>query len=155
MTRVLNAILICGRLEAVFDLVTSTRFWPHWHPATLGVGGVTQRPILFGDVIRERARIGSEIYEGDWTVVEHARPSRVVLRGRGGRLHIRYTFAAAEEATDFRRELEFDPEDFRASAPDTPTLVRLMHAQSEQALQKVKVLIEGILREGARLEIGN
>jgi len=135
-------------------LVTSARFWPQWHPATLGVGGVRQRPFLLGDVIRERARIGHEVYEGDWTVAEHVRPSRVALRARGGRLHIRYGFAVVANATELQRELEFDPEDFRASAPDFSALAQLMHDQSEQALRKLKVLVEGILDEEARLEIG-
>jgi hypothetical protein len=154
MKTVVNSVLIRGRVEAVFDLVTSARFWPQWHPATLGVGGVRQRPFLLGDVIRERARLGPEVYEGDWTVAEHVRPSRAVLRAWGGRLHIRYVFAAAGEATEFRRELEFDPADFRATAPDADALVKLMHEQSEQALRKLKALVEDILDEEAKLEIG-
>jgi hypothetical protein len=154
MKSVVNSILIQGRVEAVFDLVTCARFWPQWHPATLGVGGVIQRPFLLGDVIRERARIGQEVYEGDWTVAEHVRPSRVVLRALGGRLHIRYLFAGLGKATELQRELEFDPEDLRASAPDTDALAQLMHDQSEQALRKLKVLVEGILDQEAKFEIG-
>jgi hypothetical protein len=154
MKSVVNSVLIQGRVEAVFDLVTSARYWPQWHPATLGVGGVRERPFLLGDVIRERARIGQEVYEGDWTVAEHVRPARAVLRALGGRLHIRYVFAALGKATEFQRELEFDPDDFRASAPDADALVQLMHDQSEQSLRKLKVLVEGILDEEAKLVIG-
>jgi hypothetical protein len=153
MTAVVNTIHIRGRVEAVFDLVTSARFWPRWHPATLGVGGVRQRPFLLGDVISERARIGEKVYEGEWTVVEHVRPARVVLQAWGGRLHIRYLFQDVAGATEFQRELEFDPQDFHASASDPEALTQLMHDQSEQSLRKLKTLVEGILDEEAKREI--
>src|SRR5262245_8578270 len=58
MPRVVNSVRIDGAVEQVFDLVTTTKYWPQWHPATVGVGGVTERPIALGDVIHERARIG-------------------------------------------------------------------------------------------------
>ena len=39
MAAVVNTIKIGGPAEAVFDLVTTARFWPEWHPATRAVGG--------------------------------------------------------------------------------------------------------------------
>lgn len=42
MKTITNRITITGDLAAIFDLVTTTRFWTAWHPATTGVGGVTQ-----------------------------------------------------------------------------------------------------------------
>ena len=41
MATITNAIQIQGALAPIFDLITTTRFWPQWHPATIGVGGVT------------------------------------------------------------------------------------------------------------------
>lgn len=89
MTRVANRIAINGPIERVFDVVTTTRHWPQWHPATISVGGVTERPIALGDPIRERARIGARVYEGEWTVAEHEYPLRVVLSGRAHQDHLR------------------------------------------------------------------
>lgn len=152
MIQVTNRIQIQGPLEAVFDLVTTTRFWPQWHPATVGVGGVTERPMQLGDKVRERAVIGGKIYEGNWTVVEHSRPTLVALLMEGGRIKISYAFEAVESATEFTRTLEFHPEDFGG---DPASIEKLMHAQSEQALAKLKALIEGILQQEARLEIGD
>ena len=38
MAAVVNNIKIGGPAEAVFDLVTTARFWAEWHPATRPVG---------------------------------------------------------------------------------------------------------------------
>lgn len=155
MNRVVNTIQINGPIGPVFDLVTTARFWPQWHPASVGVGGVTERPFGLGDQIRERAQIGSHTYEGNWTVIEHARPTWVVLAGENGRAQISYTFHALGQTTEFKRELEFYAEDFSASLADPNALETLMHIQSEQALGKLKALIETILQTEAKLEIGN
>ncbi|MBE7469059.1 MAG: SRPBCC family protein [Anaerolineales bacterium] len=155
MAQVTNTIQIHGPLEAVFDLASTTRFWPQWHPATTGVGGVTERPMLQGDKIRERAVIGGKTYEGNWTVVEHTRPARVVLLMESGRIKISYSFQASGSTTEFKRELEFHPEDFGASVAEPDLLEKLMHQQSEQALQKLKALVEAILQKETRLEIGD
>lgn len=150
MALVVNTIEINGPLESVFDLVTTTRFWPQWHPATTGVGGVTERPMLLGDKIRERAVIGGRTYEGNWTVIEHSRPARVALLMESGRIRISYSFEAVEAVTKFKRTLEFYPEDFGA---DPASIEKLMYVQSEQALQKLKALVEAILQQETRLEI--
>lgn len=155
MAHVINTIQINGPLEPVFDLVTTTRFWSQWHPATTGVGGVTERPVALGDKIRERAVIGGQTYEGNWTVVEHTRPERAALLMESGRIKITYSFQKVGQATEFKRELEFHPEDFSVSAADPNALEKLMHAQSEQGLQKLKQLVEAILQKETRLEIGD
>src|SRR4051812_22779108 len=49
MALIVTTVPILGPAEAVFDLVTTARFWPDWQPATLAVGGVTERPFGPGD----------------------------------------------------------------------------------------------------------
>src|SRR5918911_4079854 len=129
MARLVNQISINGPIGRVFDLVTTTHYWPRWHPATISVSGVTDRPVRLGDVIRERAQIGGQVYEGDWTVTEHERPSHVLLRGEGGRIQIDYGFEPEGQTTTFRREVEFEPEDFRGSVADPAALAELMYHQ--------------------------
>ena len=153
MAQVTNTIQIHGPLAAVFDLVTTTRFWPQWHPATIGVGGVTERPFQLADKIRERARIGAHTYEGSWTVTEHVRPLRVVLASGSGLNRIIYTFEQASTQVHYSRTLVYHPEHFVASTPDPLLLEKLMYTQSEQALQKVKALIEQILADEAKVTI--
>jgi hypothetical protein len=142
MARAVNTVQIDGPVEQVFDLVTTTKYWPEWHPATVGVGGVTERPIALGDIVHEQARIGGRMYEGDWTVVEHVRPARVLLRAGSGRIQISYAFRAVGDATEFERTLEYQPEDFAAAGADPAAIQALMHGQSEQGLQKLKRLVE-------------
>jgi uncharacterized protein YndB with AHSA1/START domain len=145
MAIVVNSVRIDGPIERVYDLVTTTKYWPQWHPATVGVSGVTERPVVLGDVVREQARIGAQVYEGDWTVVEHVRPSRLVLSAGSGRLQISYTFRAMGDVTEFVRELEFNPEDFARGVPNAGDVETLMHRQSEAGLQKLKQLVEDLL----------
>ncbi len=148
MEQVTNSIEINGRLEPIFDLVTTTKYWPQWHPATVGVGGVTERPFTLDDQIIERAQIGPRLYEGTWTVVEWERPFRVVLRGESGRIFISYTFQQTGEQVIFGRQLQYHPEDFAASAPDPAQLKTIMYQQSQLALQKLKALVEGLVENG-------
>ncbi len=35
MARVINRVRIDGPAEQVFDLVTTTKYWPEWHPRRL------------------------------------------------------------------------------------------------------------------------
>jgi hypothetical protein len=143
MAQVVNQVTIDGPIETVFDEVTTTASWPDWHPATVAVGGVTDRPIALGDTIHEVARIGGKEYEGDWTVVEHERPLRLKMSVLGSGTSITYTFEAeSPSATRFTRTLDFEPAHFASSAADPAALERLMFTQSEAALGKLKGLVE-------------
>ncbi len=153
MATITNTVQIHGGLAPVFDLITTTRFWPQWHPATIGVGGVTERPFGQGDIVRERARIGAHTYEGNWTVVEHARPARVVLQSESGGIQISYAFKQVGEEVEYSRTLTYQSENFAASVADPALLEKLMYTQSEQALQKVKALVEQILADEAKVQI--
>jgi hypothetical protein len=157
MAQVINTIRITGPLPAVFDLLTTTRLWTQWHPATTGVGGVTQRPFQLGDQVRERACVGAHTYEGVWTVVEHERPNQARLRGSNGRIEIAYRLQQMGDQVEITRILDFYSADFLASlsgsVPDVSKIEPLMHAQSEQALRKLQALVEGILQAEANGQI--
>src|SRR5438046_7082022 len=75
MTAVVNTVTINGAPKAVFDLITTARLWPQWHPATKGVGGGVERPYGLGDLIHERGRIGDKDCERTWNAGEYPRPS--------------------------------------------------------------------------------
>jgi hypothetical protein len=146
---VVNTITVAGAPGAVFDLVTTARWWPWWHPATRAVGGVTERPYGLGDRIQERGQIGNRDFQVIWTVVEHVRPSRVVLRTDQPPAQITYTLQALNGATVFTRELKYAV-DHPAAMPSAATeLDRLMRAQSEQAVNQLKKLVETVLRAEA------
>jgi uncharacterized protein YndB with AHSA1/START domain len=143
---VVNAATIEGPPEAVFDLVTTARFWPQWHPATTGVSGVTERPYLLGDRIVERGRIGQGNFEVTWKVAEHVRSRRVVLQSESSPVQIIYSFSSRGNATEYTRELKYNVEDLKSISPDSNEVNRLMRLQSEQAVKQLKALVEKILR---------
>jgi hypothetical protein len=147
VARAITQIEIAGPIDRVFDIVTTAKHWPLWHPATLEVGGVSARPIKLGDVIRERAKIGHKVFEGDWTVVEHVRPERVVLRVLGRPLEISYTFLSSDGNTIFQRELDYPIEGFLGTAADPSAVERLMEQQSGEGLKRLKVPVEAELNQ--------
>jgi uncharacterized protein YndB with AHSA1/START domain len=146
MTRVVNTVTINGPSKAVFDLITTARLWPQWHPATKGVGGVVERPYGLGDLIHERGRIGDKDFETTWKVIEHVRPSKIVLQSQKAPTRITYTFTAGKGTTVFTRKLEYKPEVF-ASVKE---LEKVMREQSEQGVTQLKALVEKILSEEAK-----
>ena len=146
MTAVINTVTIKGPPKAVFDLITSARLWPQWHPATKAVGGIVERPYALGDLIHERGKIGNADFKTTWKVVEHVRPSKVVLQSQNGPTRITYTFTASKGTTIFTRKLEYQPENF-ASVKE---LEKVMRDQSEQGVNQLKALVEKILSEEAK-----
>jgi uncharacterized protein YndB with AHSA1/START domain len=142
-TTVTNTVVINGAPGPVFDLITTARFWPQWHPATIAVGGVLERPYGAGDLVHERGRVGDTQFETTWKVVEHSRGSKVVLESQTAPARITYTFKRGKRSTRFTRTLEYAPVTF-ASVKE---LERIMRDQSEQALNQLKALVEQILNE--------
>jgi hypothetical protein len=95
--------------QAVFDLITTARLWPQWHAATKGVGGVVERLYGLGDLIHERGQIGDKEFQTTWKVVEHVRPSKIVLQSQTAPTRITYTFTAGKETTASRAGSSIGP----------------------------------------------
>lgn len=147
MPTIVNTVTIDGPIEAVFDLATTARLWPEWHPATRAVGGVTERPYLIGDVVHERGEVADVPFQATWTVTEHVRPSRMTIRTESPPIRIIYTFEPRGGSVEFRRELEYDDATaFRAVAIAPDVLEAVLHAQSGEALRRLKQRIEAVLR---------
>lgn len=147
MDHVTSTTSISGRLATVFDLVTTARFWPQWHPASVRVSGVTERPYQLGDVVREFVTISGVQAEFSWVVVEHMRPSRIVLKSDAPPMTITYSFRQPGEAVQFTRELDYDPDYARAISTDAVALHRLAQAQSDEALDRLRRLVEKIVAD--------
>jgi uncharacterized protein YndB with AHSA1/START domain len=100
-----NSILIDGPAEDVFTYATTPKHWPLYHPNSLGVSGVTDRPVQVGDVTRERASLMGHEGEGEWRVVERVAPHKVVwsIDNPNFKAHLMYMFEAQEGSTHFIR----------------------------------------------------
>ncbi len=57
MPRVSHHFVARRPIDAVFDVVTTARFWTEWHPATRGVEGDVDHPARLGDRITEHVSI--------------------------------------------------------------------------------------------------
>ena len=129
---------VVGRpVGAVFDVVTTARFWPEWHPATRGVEGDIGHPARLGDQIIEHVTIAGIHGSGTWTVVEHERPHRLALETDldFGHLRISYQLTAVDGGrTRFQRDLDF---------PELgPQVSAAMQAQSAEGITSLARLVQ-------------
>lgn len=131
-----HSFTIARPVEAVFDVAMTTKHWPAWHPATVGVAGVTERPLTLGDQVTESVVIAGRPGEGTWTVVTCDRPHSLTLELRSslGLTRIAYALTPTEEGTRFQRDLSYEI--------GAPELDRVMEGQSAQAMVNLKALLE-------------
>ncbi|MGR9108814.1 MAG: hypothetical protein ACU843_17995, partial [Gammaproteobacteria bacterium] len=88
----------------------------------------------------------SQSFHVTWTVLEHVRPSRVVLQTEDAAARITYAFKPKDHVTEFSRKLEFKLLNSTGDPNTAKDIKRLMEAQSEQAIKQLKDLVEKILR---------
>lgn len=136
MPRVSHHFVADRPIDAVFDVVTTARYWTEWHPATRGIEGDVDHPARLGDHITEHVTIAGIEGTGTWTVVEHDRPHHLALETElaMGRLRISYQLAAGPDGTRFQRDLDF---------PELgPQIAAVMAAQSQAGVANLARLVE-------------
>jgi hypothetical protein len=135
--RVSHHFVVDREISAVFDVVTTARFWPEWHPATRGVEGDVGHPARLGDQIIEHVTIAGTRGSGTWTVVEHDRPHRLALETDLAVGHLRISYQLRQEtsgATRFQRDLDF---------PELgPQVSAAMEAQSAAGIANLARLVQ-------------
>ena len=124
-------------IDGVFDIVTTARFWPVWHPATRGVEGDIDHPARLGDQITEHVTIAGIEGSGTWTVMQYDRPHHLALETdlAVGHLRISYQLTALSGGgTRFQRDLDF---------PELgPQVSAAMEAQSAEGITSLARLVE-------------
>lgn len=136
MPRVSHHFVADRPIDAVFDLVTTARYWTEWHPATRGIEGDVDHPARLGDHITEHVTIAGIEGTGTWTVVEHDPPRHLALETElaMGRLRISYQLTAVADGTRFQRDLDF---------PELgPQISAVMAAQSQAGVASLARLVE-------------
>ncbi|HMB05745.1 MAG TPA: hypothetical protein VKP69_18670 [Isosphaeraceae bacterium] len=109
--------------------------------------GWTQRPYRLGDTVQEKGQLGPSEFLVTWKVIEHASPTRIVLECQTPPATITYTFRPCDGGVQYSRSLEYDETSLHAVAPNPRAIEEFMHRQSEEALGRLKALVEKILRE--------
>jgi uncharacterized protein YndB with AHSA1/START domain len=140
MPRVSHHFVVDRPIDAVFDLVTTARFWTEWHPATRSVEGDVDHPARLGDRIIEHVTIAGKEGTGTWTVVRHDRPHHLALETdlAVGHLRISYQLTTADGGgTRFQRDLDF---------PELgPQVSAAMQAQSAEGIASLARLVQSQL----------
>ena len=137
MPHVSHHFVVDRPIGLVFDVVTTARFWPQWHPATRGVEGDVDHPARLGDQIIEHVSIAGITGTGTWSVVEYNPPHGLALEAElGGRpLRISYRLdSAGDGSTRFQRDLDF---------PELGAqLGEVMEAQSAEGVANLARLVQ-------------
>ena len=137
MPRVSHHFVVDRPIEPVFDIVTTARFWPQWHPATRGVEGDIDQPARLGDRITEHVTVAGISGTGTWTVTECKPPHSLVLEADLGAGLVRISYLldqTADGRTRFQRDLEF---------PDLgPQIGAAMEDQSAAGVASLASLVE-------------
>jgi hypothetical protein len=137
MPQVSHQFVVARPVQAVFDVVTTVRLWPQWHPATRSVEGDIDHPARLGDRVTEHVTIAGIEGSGTWTVTEYDPPRHLALEASLPFGHLRISYwldVAGGGGTLFRRDLDF---------PDLgPHIGAVMEAQSAQGVANLALLVE-------------
>ena len=137
MPRVSHHFVVDRPIDAVFNVVTTARFWPEWHPATRGVEGDIDHPARLGDKVTEHVTIAGIQGSGTWSVVELDRPHHLALETDlvFGHLRISYQLTTVDGGrTRFQRDLDF---------PELgPQVSAAMQAQSAEGITSLAHLVQ-------------
>ena len=104
-----NTITLERPIEKVFDLATTTKYWPIWHTQCLKVKGATENPIQLNEEAREIVKLLGKKKWVEWTCVLHERPNKLILESKSAQISstIEYTFLKKNNATEFTRFLTY------------------------------------------------
>jgi uncharacterized protein YndB with AHSA1/START domain len=145
MTRLCNSIQISRPIEQVFHFITTPANWPQWHPASVSVSGNAGHSLLPGEEVTEDISVAGRRGQVIWLVRERSAPRRWVIDGNGkdgGRATITYTLTPHPDGTNFERELVYTMPNILLAILDWAIIRSRMKADSIEALQRLKRLLE-------------
>jgi len=130
--------------QAVFDYATTPAFWHNWHPATLEVRDVPNRPLTKGETALELIAVAGRRDQALWTVQVCIAPQRweIVTDTDNGSAHIVYQIVPIASGSRFQRTLEFRSKRWPWRALDSTLTRWILERQSARALRKLKEVLE-------------
>jgi uncharacterized protein YndB with AHSA1/START domain len=142
--RIDSEIDIARPPQRVFDYVTTPALWHTWHPATVEVRDVPNRPLTTGETMLERIVVMGRRDEALWTVRACVPPERweIETDTAKGQAHIGYRLAPISLGCRFHRALAFRSKHWPWRALDSTLTRWVLARQSRQALLNLKQVIE-------------
>ena len=141
----IDTVIDIGRAPAdVFDYVTTPALWHTWHPATVAVRNVPDRPLHLGETAVEIIAMGGRRDEALWTVraCEPPRLWQITTDTNKGEATITYRIEPRAEGCRFQRTLEFRSKGWPWRLFDS-TLTRLfLERQSRRALRNLERVLK-------------
>jgi hypothetical protein len=128
----------------VFAYATVPGNWPQWHPSSVRVTGITDRPLEVGDSCQEEFVVAGRRGSCTWTVRERIADRRWVIdtETQGGRATIAYTLSSVAEGTRFERVLRYRMPNPLLAALDVLVLRRRIRRESAEATRRLKRRLE-------------
>jgi hypothetical protein len=150
MTRIVTATAIGVPIEQAFTFATTPANWPKWHPASKAVTGAVDHSLEPGERLVEQIEMAGYHGQASWVVRERELPTgrgigRWVIEGEGGtggHAVLTYRLSTQPDGTRFERELVYRMPNAWWALLDGLFIRRRMMAQSEQALRRLKALLE-------------
>jgi len=142
--RIETEIYIERTAAEVFDYVTTPALWHTWHPATVSVRDVPDRPLVAGETMRELIAVAGRRNEAVWTVLVCDAPRRweIGTDTRAGTAHIVYRIAATSVGCRFQRTLDYRSKGWPWRTLDSSLTRWILERQSARALANLKTVLE-------------
>lgn len=142
--RVVTEIEIKQAPQQVFDFVSTPALWHTWHPATVAVRDVPNRPLRSGETMLELIAVAGRREQALWTVLACMPPQRweITTETASGSAHITYLITPAADGCLFHRTLEFRSARWPWRALDSTLMRWVLDRQSAKALRNLKRVLE-------------
>lgn len=128
----------------VFDYVSTPALWHTWHPATVEVRDVPNRPLTTGETMLELIAVAGRREQLLWTVLACA-PSQlweIATDSANGVAHIVYRITPTAAGCRFHRTLEFRSKRWPWRMLDSTVTRWILDRQSSRALFTLKQVLE-------------
>lgn len=142
--RVETEIYIQRTASDTFAFATTPALWHTWHPATVSVHDVPQRPLVKGETMHELIAMMGRRKEAVWTVLLCDAPQRweIGTDTEAGTAHIVYRVTATSVGCRFHRTLDFRSKGWPWRALDSNLTRWVLERQSARALRNLKAVLE-------------
>lgn len=131
--------------QEVFDYVTTAALWHKWHPATVEVRNVPNRPLTTGETILELIAVAGRHDQALWTVISCVPPQswEIATNTPNGTARITYTLTVIGGSCRFHRTLRFRSKHLVWRLLDSTLIRWMLVRQSAKALHNLKAVLEG------------
>ncbi|WP_390331350.1 SRPBCC family protein [Undibacterium arcticum] len=130
--------------QQVFDYASTPALWHTWHPATVEVRNVPDRPLTAGETMLELIAVAGRRDQAIWTVLACVPPQRweITTDTCNGMAHIIYTIMPTDSGCRFHRTLEYRSKRRPWRHLDATLTRWILKRQSSRALQNLKTVLE-------------